>query len=317
MSTPQDVILAVDIGGSKYITGLISQDGEIFSQKREVWEPDSSEYVMAALQKSMDADFEEAAAKGLRISAIGITIPGLADPKKGIWLSASYLGVYDLPIARLMKERYGCPVHIDNDSRACALAEKWLGAGKDSTDFVYMTVSTGVGGALFLNNQLYYGSYMSAGEVGECVVVEDGRVAQNDSQGTLEMYAGTRGLVGNYLEMGGQSLIDGKEPNGKSIARLADAGDPIAIKAYESIGYYLGKVIAYIWNILDVEKVILGGGLSLAFRLFEPKLMETLLKNSYVRDVPNIVVEATPLGYHGALLGAAALTVLTPESIEN
>lgn len=300
-------ILAVDIGGSKYIGGLVTESGEILYQNRREWAQYGNDAVLQSVYGAIDDVLEKH--PEVAVEAIGMTIPGLAYPDKGLWDSASFMDVYNLPIGRLAAEKYGIPAFIDNDAKACALAERYFGAGRGCDDFMYMTVSNGVGGALFLNGQLYYGAYGSAGEIGECVIIEDGRRSHSGNVGTLEMYAAAAGLVKNYLEMGGRETIGGEAPSGKSIAALARQGDEIAIKAFELEGYYLGVAVSTVYNVVDMKKLIIGGGLSLAFDLFWDSLEKTVRARTYERDHPFLEFEATPLKYEGALLGAAAVAL--------
>jgi predicted NBD/HSP70 family sugar kinase len=307
MKDVEKVILAVDIGGSKYMTGLIAKSGDVIYKKRRVWGAKSRDDIVEEICEAIDevihlySEYE--------IEAIGLAVPGTVDPNIGAWLSSNNLGISNIPLGEMIRNRFGYPVYIDNDCKACVLAERYFGAGRDCDDFLYVTVSTGVGGALFLNGEIYYGAYNNAGEIGLCVVVEDGRSSKNRSPGTLEAYAAADGVIQNYLELGGVDLIDGEFPNGKSITKLATQGDPVALKTFELEGYYLGKVIATVYNILDIKKVIIGGGLSLAYEFFHKTLESTVKKNSFRRDYPALSIESTPLGYDGALIGAAALAL--------
>lgn len=96
-----------------------------------------------------------------------------------------------------------CPAAIENDARACALAERMFGAGKDVDDFFYVTVSNGIGGALFLNGALYTGALGNAGEIGHCTAVENGRPCGCGKRGCLEAHAAGPAISKNYLELGG------------------------------------------------------------------------------------------------------------------
>ncbi|MBW8347925.1 ROK family protein [Bacillus sp. IITD106] len=306
MKDREKVILAVDLGGSKYMTGLITKSGDIIYKNRRVWGAKSSNGIVEEICKAIE---EVIHLSEYEIEAIGVTVPGTADPKTGVWVNSNYLGIRNLPLGEIISNRFCYPVFIDNDCKACVLAERYFGAGDDCDDFLYMTVSTGVGGALFLNGELYYGAYNNAGEIGHCVVVEDGRSSKHGSPGTLEAYAAADGIVQNYLELGGNEMIDGELPNGKSITKLAAEGDLVALRTFELEGYYLGKVIASVYTILDIKKVIIGGGLSLAFEFFRKSLESTIEKNSFKRGYPTLSIESTPLGYDGALIGAATLAL--------
>lgn len=305
----QKAILAVDIGGSKYMTGLISLEGKLIRRTRREWtgysRPLIREQLLGSIRETLDAS------PGWTVIGGGATIPGLADPERGLWVSTAFMGIKDYPVARDLTEVFGFPFHVENDGRACVLGERYFGAGQDCEDFLYVTVSNGIGGGLFLDGRLYRGATGSAGEIGQCVVVDNGRISEDGTRGTLEMHAAAAGLVQNYLEAGGRRRIDGRRPDGKLIAGLAAEGDPAALETFRLEGYYLGKAIAALHNVLDLKKVILGGGLSLAFDLYKDALTETVRSHTYKRAYECPEILPTPLGYDGALWGAAALVLHT------
>jgi len=304
MRNKTDVVLAVDIGGSKYMVGIIDRSGEIITKERLVWKSKTNQGVVDEILSAIDHTISQNSEYD--IQSIGMTIPGLVDLADGLWLTSTKLNIKGLPIVKIVSERFGRLVFIDNDARACALAEKWFGACKECNHFLYVTISTGVGGALVLDGKVYYGGYGNSGEIGQCVVVEDGRIAENGKQGILEGYASTYGLVLNYLEAGGSKTINGEEPNGKLISDLAAQGDKAALRAFELQGHYLGKVIASVLNVLNLEKVVIGGGMSLAQEYFMPTLEETIRREYYAKRDP-LAIETTILGYNGAFLGAGVL----------
>lgn len=300
--------LAVDLGGSKYIVGIISEGGRILFQKTYKWDS----YTLVKIDRQIKNAIRETleAHPDIRPGAAGVTIPGLADPENGIWVSTEFMGIKNYAIAEAMEKEFNIPFYIDNDGKACVLAERHFGAGKDCDDFLYMTVSNGIGGGLFLDGKLYRGAFGNAGEIGQFVVVENGRLSDDGTAGTLEMYAAAAGLVQNYIEAGGSATIDGKPAEGKSIAAQAAAGGPAALRAFELEGYYLGKAIAAAHNIIDFKKVIIGGGLSLVFELYKESLCKTVREQTYRRSYTSPEILPTTLGYEGALYGAATLAIL-------
>ena len=175
--------------------------------------------------------------------------------------------------------------------------------------FFWITVSNGIGGAVFINGSLYSGSCGNAGEIGH-VVVEEGpnaRPCKCGLSGCAEMHASGPALAKNYISLGGKLKIDGEPPTARSIAALAHSGDESAIKAFELEGLYLGRAIGAAINLLNPQKIVIGGGVSLAFDLFWPSLQKTLEAHVYRSANPGYTVEPTALGYNAGLLGAAAL----------
>lgn len=310
-------IAAIDIGGSKIAWGLSDHEGNLTHKGRQVWDKYDKEYVVSTIADIVQMLCREAEKEGCRAEAIGITIPGFADPAKGIWVSAEFMGLYQIPIAQILGERFHMPVYIENDTNACCLAEKLFGACKETENFLYMTVSNGVGGAFFLDGKLYYGGHGMAGEYGMCIVKEGGRALENRAYaGCLEMYASGRGIRRNYADLGGTPMENGEYPDGRVLAKYARKGDSLAKKVFELEGYYLGKVIASACNLLDPEKVIIGGGLSLAFDCYADALDKTLKEQHYKCENYKklLSVEPTRLGYDGGLYGAVAAVKLGMES---
>jgi glucokinase len=292
--------LCFDIGGSKYITGLVTGEGRVLCSERGEWAALTPEDVMASLIASgrqiLAANPEYAP------EIIGVTIPGLTNAEEGLWVEASFSGIRNLPIGKLLRTTFGLPVYGENDARACALAEKLYGEARGTDNFLYVTVSNGVGGAVFSDGRLLYGSG-AAGECGHVSVVENGRACKCGKKGCLEAYAAGPGITQTYAELTGRRI------EGEEIARLAREGDAAAREVFRLEGVYLGRMIGMAANLLSPDLVVVGGGLSLAFDLFGPSLEETMWTHVYKAANPNLRVAPTPLGYQGGLLGAAALAV--------
>ncbi|HWP68730.1 MAG TPA: ROK family protein, partial [Rectinemataceae bacterium] len=116
------IALSVDIGGSKYMVGLVDRKGNILAKKRKVWSSLNAKNVMREIIESADSLLKEN--PNLEPSVIGATIPGLADPGRGLWVEASFSGIRELAVAETLQERFGLPAFADNDGQACAAAEK-------------------------------------------------------------------------------------------------------------------------------------------------------------------------------------------------
>ena len=296
--------LAIDIGGSKIALGLVTREGKIIQKKRFARPSrDAGQLAehIAQNAKALLFNFTEIAPE-----LIGITIPGLADPRRGYWVEASFSGIRDLPIADILSDSLRLPAYADNDGQACALAEKLYGACRDTEDFIYVTVSNGIGSALFLNGCLYGGSLGNAGELGHCVVVEDGRLCACGNRGCLEMHAAGPGIAANYAELGGRPALDGTPADAAEIAARALASDPPALAAYALEGELLGKALAFACNIINPGRVVIGGGVSLSFPLFTETLHQALFKRLYRSANPHLTILPSGHGGDGGLLGAAA-----------
>lgn len=301
----KDVVLSIDIGGSKYIVGLVDGCGNIVDSIRGEWKELTGRGIMHSITTS--------ARELLKIHeellpvAIGVTIPGLADPANGIWVEACFSGVGGINVAAELTEAFGLPAYIDNDGQACALAERLYGECRDVRDFVYLTVSNGCGGAVFMKDKIYYGTAGNAGELGHITVVDGGRQCNCGAKGCLEMYAAGPAVVRNFIELGGPELIDGIPANAKLIADLAREGNKTALETYRLEGYYIGKALAAACNILNPSKVIIGGGVSLAFDLFEEAMLQKIDQSIYKNANRHLVIRPTRFGQFGGLVGGAAV----------
>lgn len=301
------IFMVVDIGGSKYMSGFVNAEGKILYQEKRIWLKTDERSIVEQIEHALTEICEKKPEFAKKCVAGGVTIPGFADPITGMWVDSDFLIVHNLPICQILSDRFQIPFYADNDCNACALAERYFGGAKDGKEFLYLTVSTGIGGALYIENELYYGSFWHAGEIGLFVVEENGRSSDTGSmQGIAEMYASGRGMALNYQEEGGKSTVDGKFPGGIEISRLAKEGDIPALKTLELEGKYLGRIIANANTVVGFEKVILGGGVSLMFDQYK-----SFLYQEFKRILPdsNTEIQATELGYAGAFLGAAAVAV--------
>jgi len=298
--------MAIDMGGSKFMVGFVDSTGQILCSQKYLWTKLDKDGIISDVIQALYVLMSEH--PEYSPVTVGATIPGLADPQKGLWVEASFSGIRNLPVTEILTREFKIPAFADNDSRACALAEKIFGVCKNNTDFLWMTVSNGIGGALYLNDMLYMGGFGNAGEIGHLVVCEDnGRKCKCGSIGCLEVHAAGPAVVKNYLSLGGVQQAAAPDLNAKTIEGLARKGDKAALATYKLEGYYLGKAIAVAANITNPQKVVLGGGVSMAFDLFEEEMKNTVLKMVYNFANSGLIIERTGLGYEAALLGAAAL----------
>jgi len=300
-------ILAVDIGGSQFRTALaaVSDAGVQFAAaSQRTLAPDcTKEQLFTMLEESIT----ESAPCG-SYERIGITIPGLADPTTGMWIYACFSGIRDVPIVKILSEKYGNkPVFIDNDVNACALAERRFGICKETKDFLWITVSNGIGGGLILGGEIYRGHFGNAGEIGHFNVVEEnGFRCGCGNYGCLEAEAAGPGIARRYA-----ALVKKEFPylSAREIADRARRGDEIAKSVFDTTGRLIGKAASYAVNLLNLEKVVIGGGVSNSFDLLFPS-METSFREKIFQDAnPKAAFAKTGLGLDAGLAGAVALAM--------
>jgi len=295
--------LAFDIGGSKLVTGIINAKGEILTSRRVFWDGLSQDSIIETVFNIGINVIKEFDGK---IDCIGATIPGLADTINGIWVESCFSGVHEVPIVELLQNKFLVQAYIDNDVNLCAFAEKKYGVTKNCNDFIWLTVSNGCGGAIFIDGNLYRGTSSNAGEFGHIIVEDhDGDLCGCGNRGCLEAQASGHGIVRRYHRNGGKKEFT----SSRMIADEAKKGDKIALSVFEKEGYYLGKAISAAVNVLNPEMVIVGGGVAQSYELFEKSMNDTIAKHIYKKANPNLIVMKTKVGYYAPLLGAGLMAL--------
>lgn len=294
-------IFAVDIGGSKLICGILTPQGEILDTYRAEYEQGHTlETVLGLIREGFER------LKDYKCSYCGVAIPGLCNADDGTWIYSPFSGISDVPIVQILADMTGLPVCGDNDVNISALAERYYGVCKDSNDFLWITVSNGIGGGLFLDGKLYRGQHMTAGEIGHFIVEEDnGRRCGCGNIGCLEAMASGASIAAIYTERTGQAV----SISAKEIADMARDGDETALRVWQEAGAYIGKAAAYVVNILDIDTVVLGGGAAQSFDLLEWSANKALERYVFAKAHPNVGVVHSSLGGYAALKGCAALVV--------
>ena len=307
-------LLALDIGGSKLMAAIVYVERDDISRNltpnirqksHRVLAPSTTiDELMQEIDSAVSEVFDAAKMAKCDIEAVGVNVPGLADPAAGLWVYACFSGIRDFPIAEIIGKKYGKPIYIENDVNACALAEKYFGACRETDDFLWVTVSNGVGGGLILRGEVFSGSFGNAGEIGHFCVEENAAEAIRcgcGNWGCLEAQAAGPGIAKRYKKQ------TGKDETAANLAVLAIQGDAVALAVFEKTGYYLGKAIAASVNLINPGKVILGGGVSQSFELFGSELEKTIQRQMFRAANEQLVIEPTHLGNDAALFGATAL----------
>ena len=295
-------ILAIDIGGSQTAAGIVDGDGNVLCCEKERLPAGTDKDSLLAVIKSNCAKITG----NYDFDRIGMTIPGLADTKNGVWIYAPFSGINNFPIAEIIGGMYNKRVYIENDVNACAVGEKRFGCCKDINDFIWITVSNGIGGAVFADGRLYAGHGGNAGEIGHIKVRDDDNrdfLCGSGDYNCAEAVAAGPGIAKRYNKLTGGSLT------AEQIAGKARGGDTASQTILYETGYYIGKALSGAVNILNPEAVIFGGGVSQSFDLIEPGIKAALSGYMFKAANKDIKLMQTALKYNAALIGAAAITI--------
>jgi glucokinase len=292
-------VLAIDIGGTKLASGIVSADGTI-SGERRVPTPrtDDPDELFAALAALATASVDDG---GLPIDGIGVGCGGPMRWPAGVVSPLHIPAWRAFPLRARLIDAFDVPCAIDNDAKAFALGEHWLGEGREARALLGVVVSTGVGAGIVIAGRLVHGASGQAGHVGHVLVDPDGPVCACGGRGCVESIASGRALERRA----------GTAP--ATIAEQARAGNAEASQIYLDAGRALARGIASAAALLDLELVVVGGGVALgAWDLLEPPLRAELALRARVSFTRDLHVTRSALGQRAGLLGAAKLALDAP-----
>lgn len=306
----------IDIGGTKIAVGIADEELNVLATANfATAETGSPQNAMALAEKHLR---QMAADKDGEIISVGIGCAGPIDPKKGIVLNPPNLpGWHNFEIVDDMQQRSGVVAILDNDANAAALAEHRFGAGRGFDNFIYITVSTGIGGGIIINGKLVRGISGNAGEIGHIIVCENGPVCNCGANGCLEiMSSGT--AIGRRAE---KMVADGNAGDGilatlysaeqklsaRSVAEAVAENDPAAVTIWNEAVHYLGVGVGTLIVTLEPEAVVLGGGVAMTGELLLKPLRAELSENIKIIDPTPIKILQAGLGSESVLYGAFVL----------
>lgn len=311
--------IGIDVGGTNVKIALVDKNGKIiYSNSVPTYAKMGYEYTVNNIKQAIKDLMKETNTTAKDIDGIGFDFPGQVDYKTGVVkLAPNIPGWVNVPIAQMIEEEFHIPTRIDNDVRCAALGEMKFGAGQGCENFVCITVGTGIGSGLVVNGQLVRGASNAAGEIGHIKLqMKDGLICGCGDTGCLEAYASGPSIVAmaqDYIK-GGKSTkfremaaAEGGEITPYMVAKAAEAGDPVAKRIFAIVGEYIGIGLTSVINLLNPEKVIIGGGVAEAGDLLLDPIRKTIKERAMV--VAGSAVEIVPaqLGNSAGVIGASML----------
>lgn len=286
----QPYAVGLDLGGTKLAAGVLDRDLNLLSlcvTKEHAGQlPDR---VVDAIEEIYWAALSEAQVSPGELAGVGLSFPGHTHGRKGIALTSSNLPEWDrVPLRDIVAQRLDQHVLLDNDANTAAIVEHRYGAGRGSSDMVYVTFSTGVGMGIIAGGTLYQGYSGTAGEIGHTVVAADGRLCSCGKRGCLMAYASgiaLRNRAWERIQAGEETALrdlawdDPQLINGELICTVARDGDPVAQDLIISTGRYLGIGLSTIVQVLNPEVIVIGGGLTYIGSMLLDPCVESLRQN--------------------------------------
>ncbi|HEK84824.1 MAG: ROK family protein [Candidatus Saccharicenans sp.] len=272
-------LLGVDLGGTYVRAGLVEDDRIVKIASRQIPARGSAEEVLSELLAVVDELISP------QVQGMGVGVPSVVDLETGTIYDVQNIPAWkEIPLRKILEDRYFLPVYINNDANCFAVGEKYFGQGQPYDNLVGLIIGTGLGAGIIINGQLYSGINCGAGEFGLLPYLD----------ANLERYAS------------GQFFIQSYGCSGKEIYERAKTGDKEAKKIMKEFGHHLGEAIKAIMYAVDPEAIILGGSVSQAFEYFKESMYEAISSFAYSLALKRIRIKVSTIE-NIAILGAAAL----------
>lgn len=264
-----------------------------------------------AFQRLLRKALSQAGVDGVAVMGIGVGCGGPMLLPEGVVSPLNIPAWRDFPLRQRLESDFGVPARVDNDAKAFALGEYWIGAGRGASCLLAMVVSTGVGGGVVQNGRLLDGARGNAGHVGHVIVFPSGPRCPCGARGCVEAVAAGTALARFArfaIERGVVTTIPPGATSGE-IAAAAEAGDQLALRLFRRAGVALGRGIANAAVLLDLDRVVIGGGVAQAAEYFMPALRRELAARARLEFARDLPVEVTASTVDAALAGAARLVM--------
>jgi len=301
--------MAVDVGGTQIRVALFPEKGIVPISQKKIKTRKSGEKpedriidLIAQLWPANDS-----------VVSIGLAAPGPLDPKAGVIIAAPNIPEWsNLPLRQLINDQFNVPVTLGNDANFAAYGEWKYGAGQGHHNLIYLTISTGIGGGVIMDDQLLLGEHGMATELGHIMILPDGPLCSCGQPGHLEAISSGTAIAAYVIQeikKGTPSILTtNPPPTSKEISKAALAGDKLALAAFHRAGTYLGMALANYLHIFNPSIIICGGGVSYSGDLIFKPARETMEK--YVMDpeyLQGLSLTTARLGDDAGLMGALAM----------
>lgn len=307
-------VVSVDLGGTTIRAALAQTDGRLL---KVVKKPTRAKAGLKEVLNRVEAVIREVGAEAwAEVRGIGIIAPGPLNPWEGIVIQAPNLpGWENVPLKAILEESLDRPVYIGNDANLAALAEQQFGAGRGLTDLIYLTISTGIGGGIIIDDNLLLGAQGLGGEVGHMVIDPQGPMCNCGTRGCLEAVASGTGIARAARRRMTDSLGQGIAARAGSpdaitaqvVGQAALAGDALAITLIQEAAEWIGLGIVSLMRLFNPQMIIIGGGVSQVGDLFFERIQQTVQANVLRPYWENCPIVPVTLGDDVGLLGAIAL----------
>lgn len=312
--------LGVDLRGKEYRCAVINLCGNILIKHCiaaiDTSKPENrgEKKIIQVLQELIEQTLNRAGVDRNRVVGVGIGVPHPVDVKTGCIISSKEMEWDDFDIVTPLSEALNMPVMVENTAKVIALAEKWFGEAVCEHNFAVISIGHGIGSAILIDNEIYSGSNLMSGEIGHMVIDVNGPICRCGNRGCLEMFASVSALIDyvrSELKAGTSSILrNAAELDAKAILQASEAGDTLAQGSLERMTDYLAVGIVNMVNLLDLNLVLLTGGIVEIYPELCTRLNEKVnkLRGEYFGK-RKISVKPLLVGSDIAMVGAATLLI--------
>jgi len=288
-------ILGIDLGGTKILAAVV-EEGRVLDKIRV----DTPRTGFADVVAAMADAGRTLVKRGYTLSAVGVGSPGPLDYKRGrVIFAPNIAGMVDAPIVDALTAELGVAVSLENDANAAGYAEHLFGAARELDSSLYITLSTGIGGGLFIGDRLIRGAHGLAGEIGHMTMLPGGPMGGDGHGGSLEAIAAGRSIARDASYAYSRALTT------EDLFDRARAGERVALGIVDNAAMFTGIGIANLVKIFDPEAFVLGGGLCRAGDFYLDRVREAA--NAYLLGYHQPRLLPAELGYEAGVIGAAAV----------
>lgn len=302
--------LGIDIGGTAVKMGIVDETGNLLtSGEASVAFDHYDTPILQTVLKESEIFLDKNKIRPNNLGGIGISATGQIDSKKGI-VAGSGGNIRNWEGTNLrdaFTQKYRLPVTVINDANCVALGEKWTGSAKNAKDVIVLTIGTGLGGGIIVNDQILLGQSGFGGEIGHFSIHKQGVACTCHNKGCFEQYASMTALVNSvikYYESADPDYICKYPINGKSIFDSVKKGDEALIRIVDAWIHDISTGIVSLIHIFNPELIIIGGGVSVQEELFIAKLRNEVMKNIMPNFRNNLDLRAANLGNNAGIIGA-------------
>jgi len=319
----QGMVIGIDLGGTSVSSAVVDDSGCISHQARlSVSGSRTAKEVINRLLTCVGMTMDSCGRD--RVVGVGVGTPGLIAKETGTVVYAPNVPEWeDLPLQSLLRDRIGLPITIENDANSAAIGEHWVGVAAGHKNILCITLGTGVGGAIIMNDEVWRGTNGASGEIGHMTVVENGRMCGCGAPGCLEAYASATGIAGQARELlrsnrkGILSDLAGDDLDHIDAEMVADAasqGDEIAWKVMHRSATLLGIAVSSLTNVLNPEMIVIGGGVIKAGDMILEPVRAEVARRAYAWSASVLKIVPASLGDNAGIIGAARHFMLSQSS---